>query len=486
MRRENSHDTGGTGESWLLSPMLRCEADFGLFRSSLDGKFLKVNSRLVRMLGYESEAELLAVDMARDVYADPSVRARLVANAQAHIRIVELIWKRKDGTPLCVRISAYPIRDQQDRPVAFEGYVEDVTEQKRVEEALRQTNGELQAIYDGMVDGLLLADAETRRFVRANAAISRILGYSQDELLTMGLEDLVFPQHVPLAQAAFAEMARGDRQLVSNIRCRTKDGNPVFLDIGCSHVLYHGRPSLIGFFRDVTERREAEALLEQERHALEQLLEMHEQERQLITYEIHDGLAQHLAGAILEMQAYRQRLKTNLDEAQKDFDLAMGLLQQGMAEARRLISGLRPPILDESGVVAAIEHLVWDARSHDELDIEFHPDVDFGRLASPLESAIYRVVHEGLTNARRHSKSRKLVIKLTQAEAWIRLEIRDWGIGFNPDEKADSRGLQSIRQRVRVLGGQLDIQSGPGKGTCISVTLPLLEVVPREDGRQSA
>lgn len=104
----------------------------------------------------------------------------------------------------------------------------------------------------------------------------------------------------------------------------------------------------------------------------------------------------------------------------------------------------------------------------------------------PWRAAIYRVVHEGLTNARRHSKSRKLVIKLTQVEAWIQLEIRDWGIGFNPDEKADSRGLQSIRQRVRVLGGQLDIQSGPGRGTCISVTLPLLEVVPREDGRQSA
>lgn len=463
------------GQQWPLSSGLSPESDYGLFRSSSEGRFLWVNSRLVQILGYESEAELLAADMARDVYVTPMERFQVVGDAQGRIKVVELIWKRKDRTPLIVRVSVYAIRDEHGQIVAFEGYVEDITAQKRMHEILRQTNEELQAIYDGMVDGMLLGDAETRRFVGANAAISQILGYSQAELLTMGLEDICFPEHVPLAIAAYDAMAKGQQRCVSNIRCRKKDGSPIYLDISCNSLIYRGHHTLIGFFRDVTERREAEESLEQERCVLKQLLEMHEQERRLIAYEIHDGLTQHLAGAILQMQAYRRRSRENPDEAQKEFDRGMDLLSQSMAEARRVISGLRPPILDESGVVAAIEHLVWDARFQGDMDIEFHADVEFERLVPPLESTIYRLVHEGLINARRHSKSDKVVIKLFQQGERLCLEIRDWGIGFDVDQMVHCRGLQSIFQRVRLFSGQVDIQSGAGKGTCIVVELPLTE-----------
>lgn len=473
------------GLSGLHSALLRKESDYGLFRSSIDGRLLEVNPAMVRILGYDSAAEMLDLDMARDIYAEPAARSQVIDDAQARIKVVELIWRRKDGTPVIVRVSAYAIHDAAGRTVAFEGYVEDITAQKQMQEALRQTNEELQAIYDGAVDGILLGDAQTRRFVGANAAISRMLGYSQAELLSMGLEDICFPEHVHLAVAAYDAMARGQQRLVSNIRCRRKDGSPIFLDIGCNHLVYRGRPCLIGFFRDVTERREAEESLRQERRVLKQLLEMHEQERQLVAYEIHDGLTQQLAGAILQMQAYSRHVQEKPDEAQKEFDRGMDLLGQSMAEARRVISGLRPPILDESGVVAAIEHLVWDARSDGDMDIEFHADVEFDRLAPPLESTVYRIVHEALANSRRHSKSDRLVIKLFQQEERLCLEIRDWGIGFDLDEKANCRGVQSIVQRVRIFGGQLDIQSGLGEGTCITVELPLVETVVREDGNRS-
>ena len=108
------------------------------------------------------------------------------------------------------------------------------------------------------------------------------------------------------------------------------------------------------------------------------------------------------------------------------------MLQQGHFEARRLIAGVRPPILDESGVVAAISHLVNEQNHLKGPKIEYRSEVNFDRLAPILENAIYRIVQEGLTNACKHSKSEKVRVSLVQQEDRVRIEIRDWGIGFDP------------------------------------------------------
>jgi hypothetical protein len=151
------------------------------------------------------------------------------------------------------------------------------------------------------------------------------------------------------------------------------------------------------------------------------------------------------------------------------------LLDESMAEVRRLIDGLRPPILDEEGVVPAIEHFVHDARNHVGPGIEFHGDVDFDRLEPTLESALLRIVQEGVTNAEKHSRSDRVRVELSQAGPTIRLEIRDWGVGFDPSAATAGFGLEGIRQRARLHGGEVSIVSAPGQGTCIVVNLPLME-----------
>ena len=108
------------------------------------------------------------------------------------------------------------------------------------------------------------------------------------------------------------------------------------------------------------------------------------------------------------------------------------MLQQGHFEARRLIAGVRPPILDEEGVVAAVAHLVNEQSRLKGPKIEYRSRVDFDRLAPILENAIYRIAQEGLANACQHSKSEKVRVSLLQREDRVRIEIRDWGIGFDP------------------------------------------------------
>ena len=165
---------------------------------------------------------------------------------------------------------------------------------------------------------------------------------------------------------------------------------------------------------------------------------------------------------------------TNPDQATKAYHGGVMLLRQGHSEARRIISGVRPPILDESGVVAAIAHLVHDPAIAQGPEIRVHSDVTFTRLAPVLENAIYRIVQEGLTNARKHSQSPNVRISLLQRGDQIRIEIRDWGIGFDPKAVKKSHfGLAGIRERARVLGGKCGIRSTLGEGTFITVELPL-------------
>jgi two-component system sensor histidine kinase DegS len=154
----------------------------------------------------------------------------------------------------------------------------------------------------------------------------------------------------------------------------------------------------------------------------------------------------------------------------------MTMLRQSHFEARRLINGVRPPILDESGVVAAIAHLVHEPRGRKAPEIEFHSKVHFDRLEGVEENAIYRIVQEGITNACKHSKSKKVRVSLLQRGNRVRIEIRDWGVGFNPGALPEQRfGLTGIRERARLLGGKCMMRSKPGDGTAIIVELPVVE-----------
>ena len=204
---------------------------------------------------------------------------------------------------------------------------------------------------------------------------------------------------------------------------------------------------------------------------LRRLLEIQERERQLVSYEIHDGLAQYLAGAIMHFQAWQAALGDG--PGASDLQEGMRLLQMAADESRRLIAGLRPPALDELGIVEAIESLVADARA-EVPQVQFTHDLPGPRLPPHLETTIFRIVQESLSNVRKHAAATTAEVDISRRGDAVLVRVHDDGSGFDPGAVPDERfGLEGIRQRSLLMGGEPRIISAPGQGTTIEVRLPV-------------
>ncbi len=338
---------------------------------------------------------------------------------------------------------------------------------------LRESEQRFRRLVENAADGFFLRDQQ-RRIVEVNRQACEALGYSREELLRMRIDELD-PSYLPRNLARYSDLPDEQYPVTFEGIHRRKDGTTFPVEIRLAPVYAAGKRFMLSLARDITERRQAEEALQKEQRLLRDLINLHEHDRQLIAYEIHDELAQLLTGAHFKLQSVAHLRTADPAAAEIAFDDAVQLLAKGIAEARRLISGLRPPILDESGVVAAIEFLICEQSPSDRPRIEFEHQVRFDRLASPLESSIFRIIQESLTNACRYSQSDRVRVELLQVDNRVQICVQDWGVGFDPAKVAsDHFGLRGIQERARLLGGRAAIQAAPSEGTRILVELPIV------------
>jgi len=463
----------------------------GMAVTRIDKQWREVNNRLCDILGYSRE-ELLTMKWTDATHPDDLEAGLLQFNRMVAGEIDHYTQDKrfihKNGEVIYATVFIRCFRRNDGTIDHILALIEDTTGRKLAEMALRQSEERYRAVLEDQTEVISRFTADGT-FTFVNEVYCRFFGKTAHELLGRNWQPVALADDLPMIEEQLRAMSPDNPIAVIENRVHSGLGevrwmqfvNRGFFDRG-------GRLTEVqSVGRDITKRKRVEEALNRERRTLKHLLQSSDHERQLIAYEIHDGLAQQLAGAIMQLDTYAAQKDTQPKLAARAFDAGMTMLRQGHFEARRLISGVRPPILDEAGIVAALSHLVNEERRKKGPKIEYLSKVEFERLTPILENAIYRIVQEGLANACRHSKSRRVQVQLVQQGDAVRIEVQDRGIGFKPEDIEESHfGVAGIRERARLLGGSAAIDSEPGKGTRIVVELPI--VLRREEdespGRQ--
>ncbi len=224
-----------------------------------------------------------------------------------------------------------------------------------------------------------------------------------------------------------------------------------------------------------------EALAERERR-LEQLvgklITAQEEERRRVAYEVHDGLAQTATAAHQHLQTYAHSHRPRSPRARSELERIVDLVRQTVGDARRVIADLRPTELDDFGLGAAIRRQL-DALHSLGWRVSLEENLGGERLDPMVETALLRVAQEALRNVHKHSGTDRVQVSLDRGASSVRLEVRDCGRGFEPDRltagsgPGERVGLEGMRERIKLLGGVLRIQSEPGRGTSVKAEVPL-------------
>jgi PAS domain S-box-containing protein len=452
----------------------------GFSMAGLDGHLLYLNPALCRMLGEVRPEEFIGKHLSI-CYSEES-------NRQGKQEAEPALWEhghwegelsllRRDGKLVSTRQNSFLMRDESGSPFRMAVVITDITERKHAEEALRQSEEKYRGLLEACPDAVLMTDLSGKVLFASRQTWELLGAPDREEIIGQSVFDHVIEDDRRRLAENFPRLVETGVRRQTEYTALRHDGTPVPTEISSAlNRNTKGEPmAVMAVIRDITERKLAEKRLQQEHRTLKHLLQASDHERQIIAYEIHDGLAQQLAGAIMQFQTFEHLKDKKPRSAAKAYEAAMTMLQQGHFEARRLIAGVRPPILDELGVGMAVSHLVNEQNRLQELKVEYRSEVSFGRLVPALENAIYRIAQEGLANACQHSKSEKVRVSLVQQGDRVRIEVRDWGIGFDPKAVGGDRfGLEGIRQRARLLGGKCSIRSTAGNGTRIAVDLPVV------------
>jgi PAS domain S-box-containing protein len=394
----------------------------------------------------------------------------------------------RDGREIPIEDSGAPIIDDKGTVTGSVLVFHDVSERRRAEQALRQSEARFQAFMENSPAVAWMKD-EHLRIVYVNRTWEQRFQRSLAEV--RGLTDL------DLRPAEVGERLRGhDRAVLAAGRAMSfeevvpdPDGRPrhwqvfIFPFEGAAGKRYVG-----GMAVDISERKEAEARQLAYAERLEALsrrvLEAQEAERRHLARELHDEFGQLLTGLSLNLRAIRAALGA---EARPGLEDSISAVTEAIRQTRNFSLDLRPSILDDFGLGPALRWYAERLGSRSGLAVELAIDLPGGRLPTHVETACFRIAQEALTNVVRHAQASHVRVEAKQCGPQFLLNIRDDGVGFTlPPVSgeaacAEGFGLLGMQDRTRLVGGQMAVESAPGRGTLVRVEIPVVPA-PADEG----
>src|SRR6266545_3069429 len=376
----------------------------------------------------------------------------------------EVVGLRKDGTafPMDLSISEVRLGDRR----LFTGMVRDITERKRAEEALRESEQRMRAILETAVEGIITIDE--RGIVESiNPSACRIFGYSPEEIIGRNVSMLMPSPDREKHDGYIANYLRtGQAKIIGigrEVIGERKDGSVFPMDLSIGEVRLGTRRLFTGFVRDISERRELE----------QSVATATEQERARIARELHDGLGQQLGGLLFLMNGLQRDLQSaNVPQAETVGQLGKELAT-ALTQARNLAHELYSVPPEPEGLVEALENLAERVASERRFACEFMGEKSVLVHNQSVASNLYRLAQEAVHNALKHSRATRIDIEMVRHTGHVELRVRDNGIGLPGQPNSSGLGLCTMEQRARLIGGRLKVHTHASGGVEVVCSVPM-------------
>jgi PAS domain S-box-containing protein len=450
------------------------QASDGIFISNIKGEYVDVNSNGLKLSGY-TIAELKNMTIydlvpPEDEETNP---LRIDELFSGKVVINERRMKCKNGNIINVEISAKVLTDGR-----FLGIVRDITARKKAEEELRMSEEKYRLLFYQNPMPMWMISIPDRNFMDVNSAAIDFYGYTKEEFLSMNIMDIRPKEEIEPVKKVIAGLPSGINRAGVWTHVR-KDGSRIRVNIISHDILYEGKPAKLILANDVTEKVNAEEKLQESHEAFRQLathLEtIREAERTHLAREIHDELGQQLTGLKMDISWLNKKIKSEDEEVNQKIKETIQLIDSTVKSVRRIATELRPSILDDLGLVAAMEWQSEEFEKRFQIKCIFKSGISNEIIPPQLATGIFRIYQECLTNVLRHSEATEVRSVLEIRDRNLRLNITDNGRGFVVEEIANKKtlGLLGMKERSSLMGGTYEISSDPGKGTSILIIVPL-------------
>lgn len=393
----------------------------------------------------------------------------------------ELHWQRPDGEVVPVDFLSKIVTIAGK--VYIQSVVRDITERKRAEQALRESEQKYRSIFHVAREGIVLVDGDGT-MVDCNPEFEAQTGRTLAELRKMKTWELRPRQDSEKARALFERLRRDGMIDVSEQIFERPDGERVVVELRGREVALGGRTYNQAMTHDITERKEAEEELRQSRERLRALAgrlhTVREEESALIARKIHDELGQSLTALKLDI-AWVGRRVAEMDNESTHPHVSERLrsmandADETINTVRNISTQLRPVILDDMGLVKALEWQSQEFQGRTGIACSFHIDTIKNEFDPDRSTAIFRIFQEILTNVARHAEAESVQTNLRTDNGLLLLDVRDDGRGISDEEIGSPRalGILGMRERAQLCGGDLSIKRRNGKGTRVTLKIPL-------------
>ncbi|MGV3765696.1 MAG: PAS domain S-box protein [Chitinophagaceae bacterium] len=461
-------------------------APVGIFHTDPDGQTTYVNPRWSEISGLSRE-KALGAGWLKAVHPDDREQLKKEWHAAAKTSIFsvsEYRFLRPDGSIAWVLGQAIPEKGADNKTIGYVGTITDITERRKAEEAVVKTRDEMvkeRHLSDSIINslpGVFYLYDTAGKFLRWNRNFELVTGYSSEEMKRIHPLDLFDEdQKALLAEKIAGTFEKGEESVQAEFMLKSGAKIPYYFT--GKTVEYEGQTCLMGVGIDFSEKVKAQEQVRETTARLRQLTAhlqgIREEERKRIGREIHDELGQQLTAIKMDIAWIDKKTPPENADIKRKIRNMIELLDTSNRSIRRILSELRPGILDNRDLLEAMEWLGIQFTANTGIPVQVHCKETHLELPENISTSLFRVYQEALTNIMRYAAATEVNTSFQRDGNTIVLTISDNGKGFDPDavQPNQSFGIMGMKERILSLNGSFNLKSAPGEGTHIHIQVPL-------------